>query len=212
MGGQAITSRTIIDDLATGAPMGIADSAMLTRVRTAALSGAVTHALKPGVRRLAILGSGAQAAMHLKMALALFPDLEQVHHWTRSGQALCGSETCKITSHPTAQAASLAAEVTFCCTSACAPILGPDVMQPGALILQIGFHEVSFDAIDRADAVTCDLWGEFAQTSAKSLFQMHRAGRFPQARVAADAPAILLDGWRPRRCLHLFLQLRAQHL
>ncbi|WP_305972443.1 MULTISPECIES: hypothetical protein [unclassified Mameliella] len=196
-GGEAITSRTILDDLDTGLPMGVVDSAMLTRVRTAALSGAVVRALKPRVRRVAILGAGAQAEMHLRMAQAVLPDLAEVHHWTRSGRALQVPEGVLVRSHKTAAAASLAAEVTFACTSAPEPILGPEVMTRGALVLQTGFHEVSFDAIDRADAVTCDLWGDFARTSAKSLFQMHRAGRFPASRVAADAPAILLDGWRP---------------
>lgn len=196
-GGEAITSRTFLDDLKTGLPMGMVDSAILTRVRTAALSGAVVRVLKPGLRHLAILGAGAQAHMHLRMAQTLFPDLAEVHHWTRSGGALEAPEGIAIRRHKTASEASLAAEVTFACTSAPEPILGPEVMTKGALILQIGYHEVSFDAIDRADAVTCDLWGDFAQTSAKSLFQMHRAGRFPADRIAADAPAILLDGWRP---------------
>ncbi|GGF78736.1 ornithine cyclodeaminase [Mameliella alba] len=203
-GGEAITSRTVLDDLETGLPMGIVDSAMLTRVRTAALSGAVVRALKPGVRRIAILGAGAQAQMHLRMARAVFPDLAEVHHWTRSGRAIEAPEGVAIRRHRAASEASLAAEVTFACTSAPEPILGPEVMARGALILQIGYHEVSFDAIDRADAVTCDLWGDFARTSAKSLFQMHRAGRFPADRIAADAAAILLDGWRsdPAACVY----------
>ncbi|GGB22752.1 ornithine cyclodeaminase [Allosediminivita pacifica] len=198
-GGEAITSRTFIDDTTTGRPLGLIDSAMLTRVRTAALSGAITRALYPGLTRLTILGAGPQARMHLDMALALFPDLQEVHHWTRSGRALAESLPGRVTlcRYNDPRSACLAAEVAFTCTSAPEPLLGPEVMRPGALILQVGYHEVSFDAIDCADAVTCDLWGDFSRTSAKSLFQMHRAGRFPETRVAADASAILLDGWRP---------------
>lgn len=198
-GGEAITSRTVLNDLGTGHAMAILDSAMLTRVRTAALSGAIVGALVPGVTRLAVLGAGAQARMHLDMALALFPDLRQVHHWTPSGRALADNlpEGIALVAHDTPTAASLAGEVTFACTSSPEPFLGPAVMRPGTLLLQTGYHEVSFDAIDSADAVICDLWGEFARTSAKSLFQMYRAGRFAENRVAADAAAILLDGWRP---------------
>lgn len=198
-GGEAITSRTFLDDLDTGMPLGVLDSAMLTRVRTAALSGAVTRALRPDMRRLAILGAGPQAAMHLEMALALFPDLQEVHHWTRSRRELDVPLPGGVTMyrHDDAPSACLAAKVAFTCTSSPQPILGPEVIRPGALVLQVGYHEVSFDAIDQVDAVTCDLWGDFARTSAKSLFQMHRAGRFPESRLAADAPAILLEGWRP---------------
>lgn len=198
-GGEAITSRTFLSDLGTGAPLGVLDSAMLTRVRTAALSGAVVRALKPTVRRVAILGAGPLAEMHLKMAEALFPELEEVHHWTRSGRALKGDLPARVRTfrHEAPLPASLAAQAVLACTSSPEPILGPAAMRPGTLILQVGFHEVSFDAIARADAVTCDLWGDFAETSAKSLFQMYRAGRFAPAEVAADAAAILLDGWRP---------------
>lgn len=199
VGGEAITSRTFLSDLDTGAPMGVLDSAMLTRVRTAAVSGAVVRALKPELRRIAILGAGPLAAMHLQMAGALFPELEEVHHWTRSGRALEGRLPARVrlVHHEAPLPASLSAQVTVTCTSAPGPILGPQVMRPGVLVVQAGFNEVSFGAIDRADAVTCDLWGDFAGTSAKSLFQMYRAGRFPPERLAADATAILLDGWRP---------------
>ena len=148
---------------------------------------------------MAILGAGPQARMHLDMALALFPALREVHHWTRSGRPLVEAlpDGIALVAHETPMAACLAAEVSLTCTSSPEPLLGPEVMRSGTLILQVGYHEVSFDAIDAADAVTCDLWGDFARTSAKSLFQMHRAGRFPERRVAADAAAILLDGWRP---------------
>lgn len=199
LGGEAITSRTTLNNLNTGAPLGVVDSALLTRVRTAALSGAVARGLKPDLQSLAILGAGAQAEMHLRMALELFSDLREVHHWTRSGRVLNAQIPDGVTLHvhDTALSAALAAQATFTCTSSPQPILGVEAMRPGTLILQIGFHEVSFDAIDRADAVTCDLWGDFAQTSAKSLFQMYRAERFNQDRIAADAAAILLDNWRP---------------
>jgi ornithine cyclodeaminase len=98
---------------------------------------------------------------------------------------------------PDIAAALAGADAVITCTNAAAPLLGADAMTPGGLVLQIGYHEVSLDAIDRADAVLVDLWGEFRLTSAKSLFQMHRAGRFEAARVAADLAQLLLDGWRP---------------
>lgn len=203
LGGEAITSRTVLDDLRTGLPMGIADSAMLTRVRTAAVSGSVMRALRPELRRVAILGTGAQARMHLAMCLAVFPDLRELHLWSRSGTVLTDvagktlPDTMQVVQHTSAGDAARAAQVVLACTSAPQPVLFDDAIFPGQLVLQIGFHEVSFDAIEVFDHVTCDLWGTFAQTSAKSLFQMYRAGRFAPGQVAADLPAILLDGWQP---------------
>jgi ornithine cyclodeaminase len=89
------------------------------------------------------------------------------------------------------------ADAVTTCTNASSPFLGPEAMAADRIVLQIGYHEVSFDAIDRADAVLVDLWGAFRLTSAKSLFQMHRAGRFEAGRVAADLAAVVLEGWRP---------------
>ena len=60
-----------------------------------------------------------------------------------------------------------------------------------------GFNEVKFETIAATDVIAIDLWGDFAEKSAKSLFQMYRANQFAPARVAADLPAIVLDGWQP---------------
>ena len=199
----AIVSLTLVSDATTGLPVGLVESASLTAVRTAAVSAlALTHAASVPVRRVTLLGAGAQAAAHLRMLAAMIPGLEAVCCWNRTPDRLRAMLALQALPWPvmTADALDAAiadADAVICCTAATAPILQAGAMRPGRIVLQTGYHEVSFDAIDRADAVVVDLWGEFSQTSAKSLFQMHRAGRFPASRVAADLPALLLDGWRP---------------
>ena len=89
------------------------------------------------------------------------------------------------------------ADTVIACTNAASPILGIDAVRPGRTLLQIGYHEVTFAAIARFDQVVVDLWGEFRLTSAKSLFQMHRAGLFNPGQVTADLAALALDGWQP---------------
>lgn len=201
----SISSTTIINRLFDGAPVGSVESALLTRMRTAAVSAAAIAALKPdGIRSVALLGAGAHAQTHLDMLLALFPGLEAIHLWNRTGsnldplmeQAGKASNT-PILSHASWQDALVGADVVICCTSAPQPFLDVTAARPGRLIMQIGFHEVMFETIAATDLVTVDLWGDFANKSAKSLFQMYRAGQFSPERVAADLPALLLDGWRP---------------
>ncbi|MCJ7872120.1 hypothetical protein [Phaeobacter sp. J2-8] len=202
-GGAAITARTFVDDLHSGLPLGIVDAALITRVRTAALSGAIIRALMPVPRSIAIIGGGAQAISHLQMCLALFRELPAIHLWTRSGRDLfehaqqTPPKGATVTIHASADAAARAAQVVLTCTSSPAPLLSPAAVHSDQLILQIGFHEVSFAAIDACDVVTCDLWGDFADHSAKSLFQMYRAGRFAPDQIAADAQSILSGDWRP---------------
>ncbi len=203
-GAPAILSMTIINDAWTGRPIGIVESALLTAMRTAAVSALVLqHAAPVPPRRVALIGAGVQARTHLRMLAALFPALERVSVWNRTAAHARAMVAAANAPWPVVVAASLAAalagaDAVITCTNAPAPILDADAMAPGRIVLQIGYHEVTFAAIDHADAVLVDLWGEFRRTSAKSLFQMHRAGRFEETRVAADLAAIVLDGWRPR--------------
>ncbi len=199
----AVMSVTMVNDAMTGLPIGIVESALLTATRTAAVSALVLqHAASASLRRVTLLGAGVQAATHMRMLAALFPDLHAVTLWNRTAdraRALAAGQDYPWPVH-VAEDLALAcseADAVITCTAASAPILDASVMRSGRTILQVGYHEASFDAIDRADVVLVDLWGEFRLTSAKSLFQMHRAGRFPQARVAADLAALVLDGWRP---------------
>lgn len=201
----SISSTTIINRLADGAPVGSVESALLTRMRTAAVSAAALRALKPGgIRSALLLGAGAHAQTHLAMMLSLFPKIETIHLWNRTpahidrliGEASSSSAT-RLLPHADLAEAVADADVIICCTSAPHPFVDASMVKPGRLIMQVGFHEVMFEAIAATDIVTVDLWGDFAEKSAKSLFQMYRAGQFPAVRVAADLPAILLDGWKP---------------
>lgn len=193
-------SLTMVNNADTGWLVGVVESALLTATRTAAVSGLVLQARAP--RRIALLGAGVQARAHLRMLAALFPGLERLTVWNRTASRadvmVAGTPMpFPCVAEPVLEAALADADAVLSCTNAASPILPVDVVRPGRSVLQIGYHEVPFDAIDRADCVLVDLWGEFRLSSAKSLFQMHRAGRFEAGRVAADLAAIALDGWCP---------------
>lgn len=201
----AAPSITLLNDAISGLPTGVVESATLTSTRTAAVSALVLqHAASAPLRKIALLGAGAQARAHLHMLATLFPSLTAVTLWNRTAAR---ADTLATQLGPTAPwpltttqdlPASLKdADAIVTCTNAPTPFLGPDAIRPGRLLLQIGYHEVTFDAIDRADIILVDLWGEFRLTSAKSLFQMHRAGRFPETRVSANLAQLALDGYTP---------------
>jgi len=201
----SISSTTVINRLSDGAPVGSVESALLTRMRTAAVSAAAIKALKTDrIGSVALVGAGAHAQTHLDMLLSLFPGLETIHLWNRTRShldpllATAGQGTAtRILPHADWHEALADADVVICCTSAPQPFLDKSAVRPGRLIMQIGFHEVMFETIAATDLVTVDLWGDFAEKSAKSLFQMYRAGGFSPEQVAADLPALLVDGWKP---------------
>ncbi len=204
--GPKIVSMTMVNELKTGWPIGIVESALLTATRTAAVTALALRTVAPAtLKRVAVLGAGDQARAHLGMLAALFAGLDEVVLWNRSpdraarlGAAKAGWVPWPVRMAATLDQAVADADAIITCTASEQPILDAGAMQPGRIIVQVGYHEVTFDAIDRADHVVVDLWGPFKDTSAKSLFQMHRAGRFPPERVSADLCAAVLDRWRPQ--------------
>lgn len=201
----SIFSATFVNRLSDGVPLGLVESALLTRVRTAAVSAlAIRHLLPEDPRAVTLLGAGAQAETHVEMLQALFPSLQRIHLWNRStgrrdrlmAQTLASSRI-PIEAHDHLDDAVESTDVIVSCTSSPEPIIVPTAVKPGRLIIQVGFHEAAFETIAASDCVTVDLWGDFSETSAKSLFQMYRAGLFKAGDVSADLKAILLDGWRP---------------
>ena len=202
----SITSATFVNRLSDGRPLGLVESALITRMRTAAVTAIAMDMLPKGtIRRVAVLGAGAQARAHVEMIRALFPEVAEIRLWNRTAERRDGTlaelsdgKNAALLAAETIRDAVESADVVLCCTTSPEPLLGAGVVRAGRLVVQIGYHEVSFEAIDAFDHVVVDLWGEFAERSAKSLFQMYRAGRFEPVRVAADLADLVAGGWRPR--------------
>lgn len=188
---------TLINDATSGVPRGLVASGALTAARTAAVSALALHYAAPRtVKRVLLLGAGFHARAHLRMLQTLFPALTQIGVWNRTPENM--SDLSGITSEPDLDAAlAKPYDAVITCTSAAQPILDAHAVRAGRLIIQVGYHEVSFAAIKASRQVVVDAWGDFAWRSAKSLFQMFRAGEFAEHDVAADLTSLLIDGWRP---------------
>jgi thiomorpholine-carboxylate dehydrogenase len=74
----------LLFDPDTGQPLALMDGRLITEMRTAAVSAAVTKRLAaPGSRTLALLGSGVQAKAHLE-ALSRVRRFDDVRVWSRT--------------------------------------------------------------------------------------------------------------------------------
>lgn len=141
-GRPSVQGAMVVFDDATGAPEAVIDNALITRWKTAgdSLLGA-RRLMRPGSRRLAILGGGTVAASLIAAYGALIPDL-QVQVWTRRpGQAAdLAARHPNVTAAPDAAAAVGWADIIATCTMATEPVLRGDWLRPGQHIDLIGAY------------------------------------------------------------------------
>ena len=132
----------------TGEPLAVLDGGLITEMRTAAVSAAVTkHLAASDSRVLAILGSGVQAGAHLE-ALSQVRDFDEVRVWSRTPEhaerfaARHGARAME------AAAAVRGADVVVTSTSAREPILMGSWLKPGALVNAVGSPRPNWRELD----------------------------------------------------------------
>jgi thiomorpholine-carboxylate dehydrogenase len=110
-------------DPRTGQPLAIMDGRLITEMRTAAVSAAVTKRLAAqGSHTLALLGSGAQAKAHLE-ALSLVRRFDDVRVWSRTPEHARRFAAEHGAQAMDAESAVRGADVVVTATNALEPIL-----------------------------------------------------------------------------------------
>ncbi len=122
----------------TGEPLAMMDGRLITAMRTAAVSAAVTNRLaSPDSRILGLLGSGVQATAHLE-ALNHVRRFDEVRIWSRTpehAERFAVQHGAKATD---AESAVRGADVVVTATPAHAPILKGAWLKPGAHVNAVG--------------------------------------------------------------------------
>src|SRR5262245_56085832 len=132
----------------TGEPLAVMDGRLITEMRTAAVSAAVTRRLAaPGSRVLALLGSGVQAKAHLE-ALSRVSRFDEVRVWSRTPEharrfaAEHGARALE------AEAAVRGADVIVTATNALSPILKGAWLKPGVHVNAVGSPRPTWRELD----------------------------------------------------------------
>ncbi|MFL6299201.1 MAG: ornithine cyclodeaminase family protein [Terriglobales bacterium] len=145
MGRQSHGGVVILFDPDTGDPLCAAHAGEITAIRTAAASAVATDALaRKDSRRLAILGSGEQAATHAR-AISKVRKLDSLVIWGRSptrARSLAKQlqAELQISSSPAASVKEAVANADIICTvsSASEPILNGEWVRPGTHVNVVG--------------------------------------------------------------------------
>jgi ornithine cyclodeaminase/alanine dehydrogenase-like protein (mu-crystallin family) len=133
----------------TGEPLAVMDGRLITEMRTAAVSAAVTRSLaSPESRVLALLGSGVQAGAHLE-ALSRVRDFNEIRVWSRTPEhARRFATTHGANATPDAETAVRNADVIVTATNALEPILQGAWLKPGAHVNAVGSPRPTWRELD----------------------------------------------------------------
>jgi ornithine cyclodeaminase/alanine dehydrogenase-like protein (mu-crystallin family) len=129
----------VLYDTLTGLPLAVMDGRLITEMRTAAVSAAITRRLAPAeCRVLALLGSGVQAHAHLE-ALGRVRTFSEVRVWSRTAEhAERFAREHGATAVDCPESAVRGADVVVTATAAHEPILEGAWLKPGAHVNAVG--------------------------------------------------------------------------
>jgi ornithine cyclodeaminase/alanine dehydrogenase-like protein (mu-crystallin family) len=123
----------------TGEPLAVMDGRLITEMRTAAVSAAVTrHLSRPESRVLALLGSGVQASAHLE-ALLRVRRFDEIRVWSRNPEHTQRFASVRsIKAAPNVESAVRDADVVVTATSSQEPFLKGQWLKQGTLVNAVG--------------------------------------------------------------------------
>jgi alanine dehydrogenase len=158
----------VINDPATGVPVGILDGGPITADRTAAVSGVAIRRLAPAVSgrpaRVTIVGAGVQARSHLPVVGRLLPSVEVRIVGRNPGAAAALAEQAatvagigSATATTEARAALAGADVVITVASFTTPdrrqSLTPDLFAPDALVVAVDYATMISAQVARTAAL-----------------------------------------------------------
>src|SRR6516162_4677325 len=122
----------------TGEPLAVMDGRLITEMRTAAVSAAVTNRLAaPDSRVLALLGSGVQAKAHLGAIREVRP-IQEVRVWSQTPEHAKGFADANGAIATDAENAVRCADIVVTATNAREPVLKGAWLKRGAHVNTVG--------------------------------------------------------------------------
>ncbi len=132
----------------TGEPLAVMDGRLITEMRTAAVSAAVTKYLAaPDAHVLTLLGSGVQARAHL-LALSLVRRFDEIRVWSRTAAHAESFAEQHNANAMTIADAVRGADVVVTATNALQPILEGEWLKPGAHVNAVGSPRPNWRELD----------------------------------------------------------------
>jgi ornithine cyclodeaminase/alanine dehydrogenase-like protein (mu-crystallin family) len=214
----AINGLVVLNDADTGLPTWIMDAALITAVRTAAVSGVAIRLFAPAARRVALLGAGVQARSHLEVIGALLPDAqvaiadphpERVTAVIDEANQRAGRQLAGAASDARSAVGSAELVITVATMGATSQLMTPDWLAPGAVVIAVDFATYASAAVAHgARAFVVDDREQFLHYRANGHFDGYpeptaTLGEVLERGAVAEAAANPTDDGRPTLISHL---------
>jgi ornithine cyclodeaminase/alanine dehydrogenase-like protein (mu-crystallin family) len=190
-GGKAHVAQyvVVLFDRETSKIAALVDGMFITAYRTAATSGAALDRLAPRApMRLAVLGSGLEAEMHVRAfaavrpveALKVFsPRAERREAFAQAFAKQLGV-TCTAVDNPEEAVAGASVVLAAARSRGEKPILYGDWLKPGMVVISIGStvpeqREIDVSVVEACDLIVCDAVEEVAEETG-DMIEATRAG------------------------------------
>jgi len=132
----------------TGEPLAVMDGRLITEMRTAAVSAAVTNRLAaPDSRVLALLGSGVQAKAHLEAIRQVRP-IQEVRVWSQTPEHAKSFADANGATATDAESAVRGADIVVTATNAREPVLKGAWLKHGAHVNTVGSPRPTWREVD----------------------------------------------------------------
>ena len=132
----------------TGEPLAVMDGRLITEMRTAAVSAAVTNRVAaPDSRVMALLGSGVQAKAHLEAIRRVRP-IEEVRVWSQTPEHAKRFADVNGAIATEAENAVRGADIVVTATNAREPVLKGAWLKPGSHVNTVGSPRPTWREVD----------------------------------------------------------------
>lgn len=203
--GQRVSGAILLADAADGTPLALLDSMLVTSLRTAAVTVLVTRLLaREGASRALIVGAGRQARAQVD-ALALAGIAEVAVHDLAPERAAEVAAYARDRGLEGRTAMNLpddarSSEVIVSITPASAPILGPEEVAPGTLLVALGADGPGKQELDPRILARSKVVVDIVEQAAESGELQHAlaAGLMTRADVHAELGEVVA-GVKARR-------------
>lgn len=200
------TVTVILNDPVTKVPLAVSDATTVSAKRTGAVAGlAIRHLAPANAATMMLFGAGVQAHTQLEAALIARPTIKQVYVYDIMADR-AEAYAKEMSGRYGISVAAVAEPADYCkrsdivstVTISMQPVVFADWVKKGALMINNGDFEFTYDCVKMADKVVVDTWEGIKHRMISTVALMWRDGLFKDEQIHAELGQII-NGKKPGR-------------